>query len=85
MILAMLLPNPPPITESSTRECGDNNGGCEQICERSDDGEYQCRCYKGFLLRGDRFSCEGELYFYYGYRRKIVDDYFWAMIVGHTA
>ncbi|XP_068220454.1 LOW QUALITY PROTEIN: uncharacterized protein [Palaemon carinicauda] len=43
--------------QSTSEACGQDNGGCDQICETSS-GSSQCSCYKGFRLKEDKSSCE---------------------------
>lgn len=39
-------------------ECGDNNGGCDQIC-RELPGSYECDCNTGYRLKPNNKECEG--------------------------
>lgn len=57
----------------ASNPCGDNNGGCEQICvlsHRTDNGGlgYRCKCTFGFNLDVDGHHCVGK---------KSVLDSFW--------
>ena len=39
--------------------CGADNGGCEQICEVTENDEEECLCYRGFILSDDGYTCLG--------------------------
>lgn len=38
--------------------CGSDNGGCEYECVEEVDGRVFCRCFEGFRLVVDGYSCE---------------------------
>ena len=42
-------------------ECGDNNGGCGQICNNTV-GSFFCSCLSGYELDEDKTSCNGREY-----------------------
>ena len=37
--------------------CGQNNGGCEQLCLPSPSSTIKCACAEGFQLKNDNKSC----------------------------
>ena len=37
-------------------ECGENNGGCSDICTNDAPG-FECSCPEGFLLDEEGFTC----------------------------
>jgi len=41
-------------------ECGDPKS-CQDYCENTD-GAYTCSCNKGYKLKGDERTCEGEVH-----------------------
>ena len=40
-------------------ECGQNNGGCEHICNNTD-GSFFCTCGDGYILNDDGRQCDGK-------------------------
>ena len=40
-------------------DCGDENGGCSQICINTE-GSFTCDCNTGFVLDSDGATCNGE-------------------------
>ena len=47
------------ITTTDINECGDNDGGCSQICNNTE-GSYACLCNDGYELDGDGKHCLGK-------------------------
>ena len=45
---------------SDINECSTNNGNCSQICTNTN-GSYVCSCSPGYLLSGDKMTCNGDL------------------------
>lgn len=43
-------------------ECGDDKGGCEQICDDTS-GTATCLCYRGYVLAQDGTTCTGMKHF----------------------
>ncbi len=41
-------------------ECGEENGGCAQLCH-NEAGAHTCNCQVGYALAADRKSCIGRL------------------------
>ena len=40
-------------------ECGDDNGGCSQLCTNAS-GIFLCSCREGFVLHSNGFTCQGN-------------------------
>ena len=40
-------------------ECGENNGGCSQVCIETK-GSFECQCEVGYLLDSDKRTCKGS-------------------------
>ncbi|XP_054842056.1 complement component C1q receptor [Eublepharis macularius] len=46
-----------PLCASPSHGCSYSNGGCEHQCLELGGGLFQCACYSGYQLGGDRLSC----------------------------
>ncbi len=45
-------------SSSSDSVCGEDKGGCEQICDDTS-GRATCLCYRGYVLAEDGTTCTG--------------------------
>lgn len=57
-------------TAADVDECGEDNGGCAQLCQ-NEGGTHSCSCQIGFTIAADAVSCQGLKNFKKGIVAKI--------------
>ena len=48
------------IDPSSNNSCAVENGGCDQLCNVTDNNKVHCSCLEGYRLSSDEKSCNGK-------------------------